>query len=71
MVNTWKTHVTRDAMMRWVNLVFKQDFGALVDQIKFLTRFNFLVIVSLYEDQQRILGASPLYMYGNIVVAVP
>lgn len=40
-------------------------------KIKVLSCFNFLVIVESYDEQQQILGSSPLYMDSKVVVVVP
>lgn len=61
----------RDVMVNWVNLVFKHKMGALVEQIKWLTRFSFLVIVRSFEEQQQILYISLLYMDGRIFAVAP
>lgn len=70
-VNTGRLHVTRDGQMRWINLVFEQDYGAYIEQIKVLSRFNFLIIFGSFEEQQHIPSALPMYMNGKIVVALP
>lgn len=42
-----------------------------MEQIKVLSCSNFLVIVGSYDERQQILGASPFYMDGKIIVGVP
>lgn len=71
MINIGKLHVIRDDMRRWVEFIFEREIGAYVEQIKVLSKSNFLVIVGTYEEQQQILGASPLYMDRKIIVAMP
>lgn len=44
--------------------------GAAIEQIKALNWYYFLIVVRSFEDQQRILNASPLYMDGRIVSVV-
>lgn len=56
--------------MRWENFVFERGMGACVEQIKVLSHLNFLVIVTSFEEQQRILSALPLYMDAHILVAI-
>lgn len=62
-VHTGKTHIDRDDMVNWVNLVFKREMGATIEQIMVLSRYS-LVIFRSFDEQQRILEASPLYMDG-------
>lgn len=66
-----KTQLDKDAMVRWVNLVFERDMGVTIEHIKVLSRYYFLVIVCNHDKQQRILGKSLLYMDGRIVTVVP
>lgn len=58
-------------MVNWANLVFEWDMGATIEQIKVLSRYTFLVIVRNFEEKQRILEASPLYMDGRMVATAP
>lgn len=39
--------------------------------MKLLSRFSFMIIVRSFDEQQRILGTSPLYMDVQMVVALP
>lgn len=69
-INTGRTHVNRNDIMRWVEFVFEREMGAYIEQIKVMSWFNFLVIVGTYEEQQQILGALLLYMDGKVIIAV-
>lgn len=71
MVHTGKIHIDREDMVNWVNLVFEYELGAMVEQIKVLSKFCFLVTTRSFEEQQHVLWVSSLYMEGRMVAVVP
>lgn len=70
-INTGRRHITRDDMTGWVHFIFEREMGAQAEWIKVISRTKFLVIVSSFEEQQKILRKLSLYMNGKILVAVP
>lgn len=48
-IHTGKIHIDKDVMINWVDLVFEQDMGDVVEQVKVLSCYYFLVIVHSHE----------------------
>lgn len=45
MINLGRLHINREVLLGWANLAFEDELGAMVEQVKVLSKFNFLMIV--------------------------
>lgn len=70
-VHTGRAEFSRDFILEWVNKVCVEDYGVSVEKVELLSHHSFMVIVRSFDEQQRVLGASPMYMDGLMVVALP
>lgn len=62
---------SRDAFKIWVYRELGEKLQIKIEQIKVVTRFTFLVVVSKSEDQKRILMEKFLKLNGMMVLAIP